>query len=191
MSTVQQPRPTAVIVYESMFGNTRKVAEAIASGMQDRIDTTVVSVAEAPPRPSCDVLIVGAPTHAHSLSRPSSRAEAGVWARDHGKRLTLEAGIGGIGVREWLEGRPEARLGYAAFDTRVDMPKIFTGAASSAIEKRLKRVGLSRLAPPASYLVDKDSHLLDGEVEKARAWGDALAADALSRRSPVTGEMQR
>ncbi|MEV4666208.1 flavodoxin domain-containing protein [Microbacterium sp. LWO12-1.2] len=190
MSTVQQPRPTAVIVYESMFGSTRRIAEAVASGMKDRIDVTIVSAADAPPRVSCDVLVIGAPTHAHSLSRPSSRAEAGVWARDHGKRLTLEPGAGATGVREWLEGAPEARLGYAAFDTRVDMPKIFTGAASSAIAKRLTKAGLNRLSPPESYLVDKDSHLLDGELERARAWGDALAAEVLSRRSPVTGEVQ-
>lgn len=71
------------IVYESMFGSTRKVAEAIARGLGPRTTTRVVRVSEAPDSiVDADLVIIGAPTHAHGLSRPESRAEAAKWAAD-------------------------------------------------------------------------------------------------------------
>ncbi len=65
--------------------------------------------------------------------------------------------------------------GFAAFDTRVDMPRIFTGSAATAISTRLRKRGLRELVRPESFLVDKDSRLLAGELERAHAWGAALA----------------
>ena len=64
----------------------------------------------------------------------------------------------------------------AAFDTRIDAPAALTGRASKGIAKRLRRCGFDLVAEPESFLVDKHNHLLEGEAERARAWGAALAS---------------
>lgn len=68
----------ALIVYESMFGNTRKLADAIADALRaSGVDTSIMHAQEAPTDLSdYRLVVVGAPTHAHSLPRPKSRAEA-------------------------------------------------------------------------------------------------------------------
>ena len=171
------PVARAAIVYESMFGSTRRVAEAIADGLRDGASVTVLRVADAPESiPDVDLLLVGAPTHAHGMSRPATRAEAAAWSDDPVRSLTLEPEAEGIGVREWLEtcGAPPAR--FAAFDTRADMTELFTGSAASGIDKRLRRLGAHRLLAKHSSLVDKDSVLLPGQLDDAAAWGRELAA---------------
>ncbi|WP_426625232.1 flavodoxin family protein [Leifsonia sp. McL0607] len=175
----------AAIVYESMFGNTRQVAEAIAEGLREAASVTILRVKDAPEAFSdADLLLIGAPTHAHGLSRPSTREEAAKWSDDPARSLALEPDAEGIGVREWLEscGEPPAR--FAAFDTRADMTELFTGSAASAIDKRLRRLGSRRLVGKHSFLVDKDSVLVAGQLEDARAWGREVAA-ALRARAAV------
>lgn len=181
----QTDAATSDIVFESFFGNTRRVAEAIADGMRQHLVAALVDVRDAVPSSERDVLVVGAPTHAHSLSRPASRREAEMWAKDLGKHLVLEQGSRTTGIREWIETDPPTLSAFAAFDTRVDMPRIFTGSAATAISTRLRKRGLRELVRPESFLVDKDSRLLSGELERARAWGAALALDALSGSSAV------
>jgi hypothetical protein len=167
----------ATIVYESMFGSTREVAEAIARGLGGSITAQLVPVAEAP---ECtadeDLLIVGAPTHVHGLSRPASREEAVRWADDPAKHLTLEPNAGETGVREWLEGCGTQAARFAAFDTRADMARILSGSASATIDKDLRRLGSVAIAPSESFTVDRQSHLEAGEVARAQAWGRELAA---------------
>lgn len=187
MSTTHDSRPTAVIVFESMFGSTRRVAEAIAEGMSGRVQVSVTSATDKPTVNPSDVLIVGAPTHAHSLSRPESRREAVRWAQDSKAHLTLEADGRASGIREWLEAAPAVSHGFAAFDTRVDMPRIFTGSAATVIAKRLRKQGNNAIAGAESFLVDKDSHLLEGELERARHWGARLADTALAARHSDNG----
>ncbi|MGO4535904.1 flavodoxin family protein [Leifsonia sp. 2MCAF36] len=172
------PVAQATIVFESMFGCTRRVAEAIAEGLRTGATVTVIPVKDAPETfPGVDLLLVGAPTHVHGMSRPSTRAEAGQWGNDPERHLQLEPDAEGIGVREWLDtcGRLPAR--FAAFDTRADMTELFSGSAATAIEKRLKRLGSRRLTGKDSFLVDKQSQLQPGELDRARAWGQTLAAE--------------
>lgn len=183
---IDEQRPRITIVYESLFGSTRKVAEWLAEGIREQLPVSLVPVDEASNSVNCDVLVVGAPTHAHSLSRPASRAEAQRWARDPVKHLSVVDGLHKIGVREWLASCPTARLGYVAFDTRVDMPRIFTGSAASAIGKLLKKAGLREMLAPESFLVDKDSHLLSTEHDRAVRWGSEIAAASLALASPPT-----
>src|SRR4051812_43047384 len=112
----------ALIVYESMFGSTRIIAEAMAAELRvGGTDTTVVPAGEAP----VDVrgyplVIVGAPTHAHGLPGEQSRKQAVEWAADPAKNLALEPNAAQAGVREWL-GRvaPTRDSRFAAFSTRV------------------------------------------------------------------------
>jgi hypothetical protein len=176
----QLPEGTITIVYESMFGSTHRIAESIAAGLRPAHEVSVVPVREAKTLPEdLTLLIVGAPTHVHGLSRPESRADAMRWAADEGKGLTLEPGFDVLGVRDWLEDYDPRVPRHVAFDTRVDMPRLFTGSAAGAIDKRLTATGSHRLAHPMSFFVDRDSHLEPGEVDRARRWGAELA-DALA-----------
>ena len=166
----------ALIVYESMFGNTRRLAEAIGDMLRaGGIDVTITPAREAPSYLSdYQLVVVGAPTHAHSLPRPDSRSEAAQWAADANKKLTLEAQAGSPGVREWLKsvmlvGNPR----FAVFSTRVDIPRIFSGDACNAIAKGLSR-RLADVYARADFLVGLDSHLLDGEEDRAREWAGSL-----------------
>jgi hypothetical protein len=166
----------ALIVYESMFGNTRKLAEAIADALQTTgADATIAPAHEAPADLSDYQLVgVGAPTHAHSLPRPKSRTDAAEWAADPTKKLGLEPTAGSSGVREWLErvmlvGNPR----FAVFSTRVDIPRIFSGDACAAIAKGLRR-RLADVDSHQDFLVGLDSHLLDGEEDRAREWAAGL-----------------
>src|ERR1700744_3660176 len=95
----------AVIVYESMYGNTHAVANCIARGMRhEACDVTVVPVGQATPDliGHFDLLVVGGPTHVHGLSRPSTRKSAAEAAGAPGSTFTLEPGALGPGLREWL-----------------------------------------------------------------------------------------
>ena len=169
------PAARAAIVYESMFGSTRQVAEAIAEGLRPFASVTVVKVKDAPEAfPEAELLLVGAPTHVHSLSRPATRVEAAKWGDDAERRLTLEPDAEGIGVREWLETCGAVPARFAAFDTRADMTEIFSGSAAAAIDKRLRRLGSHRLLAKHSFLVDKDSALEAGQLDDAREWGRTI-----------------
>jgi Flavodoxin domain len=170
----------ALVVYESMFGNTRAVAEAIAKGLESAGVTTAVAPASTAPDPAgYDLVLVGAPTHAHTLPQPSSRTEAAAWARDPVKGLTLEPTAHDSGVREWIKGlgtlTPIPR--FAAFATRVDMPRIFTGDASTSIAKRLKKAGIEDVEKEC-YLVSSANVLVEGEADRAATWAASLATSA-------------
>jgi hypothetical protein len=91
--------------------------------------------------------------------------------------LVLEPGANtGPGVREWLKSVSHGHAKAAAFDTRLNSRALFTGRASKGIARQLTRHGFSLLIPPESFLVDKKSHLVPGELERARRWGASLMA---------------
>jgi len=167
----------ALVVYESMFGSTRMVAEAIAEGLGPKPDVTVAGVADATDTlDGFDLVIVGGPTQAWGMSWPSTRRGATLRTGQPGTDLVLEPGADtGPGVREWLASLSRADTRAAAFDTRIKAPVLFTGRASRTVRRHLVRLGLDVVAPPESFLVDNKSHLLPGELERARAWGATLA----------------
>ncbi|MBO0982177.1 flavodoxin [Microbacterium sp. SD291] len=109
------------------------------------------------------------------MSRPESRKEAVNWASSERLHLELDEAWRETGIREWLRDTPPAPCRFASFDTRVDMPRLFTGSAATAIARRLDKLGFDRLSEPMSFLVDHRSRLEPGEVERARAWGADLA----------------
>ena len=73
----------AVVVYESMYGNTHLVADAIGAGLRTGFDVSVVPVSQASPAvlADADLVVVGGPTHAHGMSRAATR-KAAVQAAD-------------------------------------------------------------------------------------------------------------
>lgn len=178
-----------VVVYESMFGATRQVAEAVADGLRSVAEVRLVRAAdaEAGVLDGVDLLVVGGPTHAWSMSRASTRKGAPEYVRRPGSDLVLEPGADvAPGVREWLSSLGQVRVAAAAFDTRISMTPVFTGRASKAIDRALRRAGAVPVTAPKSFLVDKASHLLPGESERARVWG-AHVGSAYSRAVATAG----
>ncbi len=167
----------AVVVYESMFGNTHQVAEHIAEGLRSSFDVEVLSVSEAIGTILHDIelLVVGGPTHVHGLSRPTSRHSASQMASGDDE-LELEPDAEGPGLREWFDALPRGAGRAAAFDTRVDASALLTGRASKGIAKRLTHHGFELADAPESFLVDKENHLLPAEAERATEWGRHLAS---------------
>lgn len=164
----------ALVVYESMYGNTESVARAIADGLATRVAVDVLEVGAAPAAPDDDValLVVGGPTHAFGMSRPSTRRDA---ADKVGRAVVSR----GPGVREWLDAlRPQAGRQAASFDTRVARPRL-PGSAARAVGRRLHRSGATAADTPHSFFVKgSEGPLVDGELDRARAWGAGLAATA-------------
>lgn len=175
----------ARVVYESMYGNTRAVAEAIAAALGSAADSVAIPVGRADPEDvrSADLLVVGAPTHALGLPRPSTRKSAADAAARPGTDLKMEPDAPGDGVREWLGRLGEVHGRVAVFDTRMRMPA-FIGHASRKTRKLLARRGIKLLERPQSYFVDKQNHLLPGELERARAWGAELLT-RMANRTPA------
>ena len=170
--------PTAVVVYESMFGNTHVIADRIATGLRERLDdVTVVPVHDATAElvGATDLLVVGGPTHVHGMSSHLSRQSAkDMAAKD--EDLDLDPDAEGPGLRDWFDEVPTGQSGRAAaFDTRVHATTLVTGQASKGIAKRLGRHGFELVAEPESFFVDKENHLEAEEADRASAWGRRLA----------------
>ena len=162
----------ALLVFESMFGNTERIARAIGEGLATGLDVDVVEVGDAEPRPGDDValLVVGGPTQAFSMSRKGTRQGAL-------KETTEPLVSRGVGIREWLEGLSKGRpMAAATFDTRFKKPRRITGSAARAAPKRLRKLGFDLVREPESFFVDKTTGpLLDGELDRAREWGEKLS----------------
>lgn len=168
----------AVIIYESMYGNTRTIAYAISEGLRPSVDVTVVSAVEAglDLLDQADLVIVGAPTHMHGLSRPATRQSAIEAAGKSGSCLTVDPFADRPGIREWLADLGHCHGLAVAFDTRMGGPALFTGRASKAITRVLSERGFAVLTGPESFLVTRDNKLRPGETMRAEDWGRSLAA---------------
>ena len=168
----------ALVVYESMYGNTRVIASNIADGLRADYEVTVVPVAGATAElvAGADLLVAGAPTHLRGLSTAASRRKAAETAATAGSGLRLDPDAGGPGMRDWLEDIGHRDGLAAAFDTRVNGLAVLTGRASRRIARLLKRHGYRLVAAPQGFLVCSHGTLLDGEASWARRWGMTLAA---------------
>jgi len=150
----------ATVVYESRFGNTHEVAEAIAGAL----DAELISV-DAPMRDpeEIDLLVVGAPTHVHGMTGARSREEAAV-----------QGGAEGRGVHDWLDDLPRGQGHAVTFDTRFEKPAFLTGSAAKGIAKRLRRKGFEVVATESFFVLGTDGPLKDGELERAAEWAEGL-----------------
>src|SRR5690348_5925620 len=109
----------AVVVYESMYGNTHQVADAIGAGLGTAFDVSVVPVSQAGPQvlAGTDLVVVGGPTHAHGMSRASTRKAAIEAAGKPVSGLKVEPDALGPGLREWFGSLGSYPVKAAAFDT--------------------------------------------------------------------------
>jgi hypothetical protein len=168
----------ARVVFESMFGNTETIAKAIGEGLSTGMSVEVREVSTAPSEIDADglLLVVGGPTHAFGMSRPQTRQDA---VKQRGGPVVSE----GPGIREWLGGlRPTHATAAAAFDTRVKTRWGMSGSAARGAMKHLSRLGFATAAPAHSfYVTGTPGPLLEGESDRARQWGQALAAHVTPR----------
>ncbi|HWJ81737.1 MAG TPA: flavodoxin domain-containing protein [Nocardioides sp.] len=175
---MSENRPQAYVLYESMFGNTEQIAMAVAEGLREagyEVKTGDVAWAPIGDPLESDLLVVGAPTHAFSLSRPATRRSAVDQGAPHVRQ--------GVGLREWLSRlrtEPGTRLpAVAVFDTRVPKAQRLPGATRAAV-RLARRDGFSVVADPETFFVaDSPGPLVEGEQARARAWGRTLATTAL------------
>jgi hypothetical protein len=167
-----------LVVYESMFGNTRAIAQAVADGLTGAAEVILVPVREVTPAQvhNAELVVVGGPTHAHGLSSSMSRKGAPDYLDKSDVPLVLEPGWDGIGLRDWFDALEDGSGRGAAFDTRADINHLLSGRASRGIADRLRKHGYRLVADPESFLVDKQNQLLPTEKERATAWAASLLA---------------
>ena len=175
--TTSTDAPRAAVVYESMFGNTAQVAHAIAKGLESvgyAVACVDVATAERGRPMDADLLVVGAPTHAFSLSRPVTRADA--------VRQGAPPGRAPVGMREWLATAttaPGVTPRVAAFDTRVTKVR-WLHAAAHAAARLVSRRGFERVGRPTGFLVeDTPGPVCEGELARAVRWGEILGRACL------------
>jgi len=169
----------ALVVYESMFGNTERIARAIRDGLRQSVPTEIVPAYQAPTVIPGDVrlLVVGGPTHAFSMSRVSTRQEA--WKQQQ-VVMPIE-----VGIREWLgalasdtrtgTGPGSKRLEVATFDTRIAKVRRLPGSAARSAAKVLRKLGFRSITTSASFFVDESTGpIREVEIDRARRWGEEL-----------------
>jgi hypothetical protein len=181
------------IVYESMFGNTHEVAQAIGDGVREAhpdADVECLAVADASPEliKSTDLLVVGGPTHIRGMTSGFSR-KMGVSSEEKAEAKgepphDMEEDAEGPGVREWFDSLPKVEDGgqAAAFDTRLDYA--MAGGAARGIARRLRKHGYHMVGDPEGFVVeDAYGPLREGEIERAKEWGAQLATASVRSSS--------
>jgi flavodoxin len=145
----------ALVVYDSQYGNTERVAQSIAQALRDfgQVRMVRASVAPAVELDDVDTLILGCPTQGW---RPTPT------------------------MRTFLENTATAQirdLAVACFDTRYHKARWLTGSAAAVMARKLGQAGVTLVAPPESFfVVAMEGPLENGELERATAWARALAS---------------
>jgi flavodoxin len=141
----------ALVLYDSKYGNTERIAETIALALQEAVPTRLASIDEVDDCEESlrgvDLLVVGGPTHHHGISDPLKTPLA----------CLGDTALGGIRV--------------AVFDTRARGSRLVTGSAAAGLARLLRHRGAWVVVPPASFVVGgTEGPLREGEVEHAREW---------------------
>ena len=166
----------ALVVYESMYGNTHAVATSIAAGLSATHEVTVVPVTRATAEliAAADLIVAGGPTHLHGMSTVTSRRRAVEAARQPDSGLAMDPDADGSGLRSWLARLSTCDVLAASFDTRLSGPRVLTGRASRSISRLLALRGCRLLLAPESFLVSRQNTLDNGEAARACSWGALL-----------------
>jgi flavodoxin I len=155
----------ALVLYDSRFGNTEKVAQAMGAALAAKGEVAVVRVTDARPEHLAGVslLLVGSPTWG---ARPTP-------ANSQRLKALPTNSLKGVQV--------------AGFDTRGDMSQVtsrfvlslvgFLGFAAAPISARLGKKGGTVAVPPEGFVVlDREGPLKEGELERAAEWAAGIAA---------------
>lgn len=170
----------ALVVYESIFGNTKDVASLVAEGLRSCPSVEEVVLAEVAEAPATaegfELVVVGGPIHAWSMTRAGTREGA----REEAQREHLETVSQGDGIREWLERLPDVSqpIRCATFDTQTKIKWFPTGSAAKPAAKKLRAHGFELIADPEHFLVEgKYGPMIEGEADRARDWAAGLLGD--------------
>ena len=144
----------ALVVFDSQYGNTETVARAVAAALPSSPAARALKPAEVEPSDlaGLGLLVVGSP---------------------------VQGGKPTQAVQEFLDSLPDGALKgvrVAAFDTRVRnfIARLFPTAANRILEELVLRGGVKAGAPLGVLVKETKGPLLDGELERAAAWGKAL-----------------
>jgi flavodoxin len=154
-----------LVIYDSLYGNTKIVAGAIAEAIAevtgdqsgDEVKLVHVTEADVSTFSDYDLLVVGGPTQQANPSPP---------------------------VKELLDVIPARALNgvkVAAFDTRMTQKWILIfGTAAPKIAKSLKAKGGLQVGKAIGFFVTGgEGPLKEGEIERAAAWAKGVAGDAV------------
>lgn len=160
----------ALVVYESLWGNTKAVAQAIADGFGNRAEA--VSTADTDPEllHDVDLLVVGAPILGFTLPTETMRhsIESNPTHKDHPPDISHPS------TRSWLKTIASDTGFFATFETKIWWSP---GSSAKRIAKSLASAGYLQLTGPESFIVEGTyGPLRDGELERARDWGTNLAS---------------
>ena len=167
----------ALLVYESMFGNTEQIARSVAEGLARRLPVETVRVGDAP-------LTLGSRHQPRRRGWPDPRVrpQPGRHPRGTGpERANGSVVTHGRGLRDWLEALHVGASGVAAaaFDTRVNRPRL-PGSAARAADRQMRRQGMHPIVVPHSFHVrGTTGPVVDGESDQARRWGEQVAVELL------------
>jgi len=159
----------AVVVYESLWGNTAAVARAIAEGIGSGTVARTTDEVTAQEVARADLIVAGAPVLGFRLGGDQIRAAI---ARDEAD-APVPPDLAHPSLRSWLEALRPGHGRSAAFETRIWWsPRGSVGD----IESRLTRAGYPPIASAQKFVVkDKYGPLREGELDRARQWGAELA----------------
>jgi hypothetical protein len=182
-----------LIVYESYFGCTQEIAEALAGEFRGAGTTTLTPVETARHHSvgTYDLVVVGGPTQGRGLSRPGTRRNVLSRAAVRHRPARIDPTVS-IGLREWLDGLGLCEgTAAAAFDTRLNGPALLTGQASRTLAAELRHHGFRLISDPTSFLVGLNDTLLPEEDSRAAAWASDLIRSMESQdhnpRDPAAG----
>lgn len=159
----------AVVVYESLWGNTAAIAHAIAEGIGPETDAISTDAARAETIAEADLIVAGAPVLGFAL--PTDQMRDSVARSEAGAPTPPD--LSHPSLRSWLASLPHGHGQAAAFETRIWWsPRGATGD----IERGLERAGYRPIAKAQKFIVtDKYGPLREGELDRARRWGQELA----------------
>ena len=150
-----------LVIYESQYGNTQKVAELIGKELEAHGLVRVTSFVNYQPALSIDIdlLVIGAPTQAHGMT-PAMK--------DFVQKFEAEP----------------AGLPVAIFDTRVKGPVLLWGSAARGMVSSLGQKGFNLIGEPESFIVSfaRPPQLEHGEEEHAKAWAGKIAGLVAARQ---------
>ncbi len=143
----------ALVIYDSQFGNTERVAQAIAGMLSEFGQARAVRVDPTQPveRQGVDLLILGCPTQGW---RPTPAMQSFL-------ENVSPASLSGLAV--------------ACFDTRFQRPRWMTGSAAKVMDRKLREKGALPVLPPESFFVTgTQGPLVDRELDRAASWARKL-----------------
>jgi flavorubredoxin len=159
----------SVVVYESLWGNTAAVAKAVAEGLGEGAVALSTAEADAAALEGADLIVAGAPLLGFSLPTEQMRSNIAANPGPGAPKPDTSA----PSMRAWIEALPRGATRVAGFETRIWWSP---GSAAKSIASALSAKGYTVAAPAEKFVVTgKFGPLKEGELERARRWGVALA----------------